>query len=72
MELIDRTIDFLENHRNMKIFFFETIKKSIYETGNTIIDYKNFQQLTFLDSKCYDLEWKMNDKLKRYDLKISH
>ena len=49
MELIDRTIDFLQNHRGIKIFFFETIKKSIYETGNTFIEYKNFQQLTFLE-----------------------
>ena len=71
MKLIDRTIDFLDKHRGMKVFFFQTIKKSICDSGNTVIEYKNFQQLTYLDEQCYALEWKMNDKIRRYDIKIA-
>ena len=70
MDLIDRTIDFLDKHRGMKIFFFETIKKNIYESSNTLIEYKTIQQLLFLDDKCYQMEWKMNEKIRRYDLKL--
>lgn len=71
MELIDRTIDFLSSHRGMKVIYFETVKKSIFETGNTLIEYANFQQLLFLDPSWYELEWKMNEKVRRYDLKIT-
>ena len=37
MELIDRTIEFMESHRGVKLFFFEAIKKSIYETSSVVI-----------------------------------
>ncbi len=37
MELMDRTMEFLGTHRNMKIFFFDTIKKSIFETNTVVI-----------------------------------
>lgn len=33
----------------MKIFFFETIRKSIYETTSINIELKWIQQLLFLD-----------------------
>lgn len=55
----------------MKIFFFETIKKSIYETANIIIEYKTLEQITFLKPDAYKIDWKMNDKVRRYDLNVA-
>lgn len=55
----------------MKVFFFEAIKKSIYETSSVVIEINLIQQLLFLDSACYDVEWKMNEKNKKHDIKIA-
>lgn len=71
MDLIDINMDFLGTSRNSKILFFDTIRKSIYKNTSIIVELKHIQQLLFLDENCYIVEWKMNDKIKKFDLKIA-
>lgn len=64
-------MDFLGTSRNSKILFFDAIRKSIYKNTSIIVELKHIQQLLFLDENCYIVEWKMNDKIKKFDLKIA-
>ena len=71
MDLIDINMDFLGTSRNSKILFFDAIRKSIYKNTSIVVELKHIQQLLFLDENCYIVEWKMNDKIKKFDLKIA-
>lgn len=71
LEIIDRTISFLMSHRGFKIIFFSMVRKSIAESSSMFIEQSTLRQLLYLDSNCYNIEWKMNEKVKKYDIKIS-
>lgn len=59
------------SHRGLKVIFLSNIKKSIAESSHIFIEESTIRQLLYLDEKCYNLEWKMNDKIKKFDLKLS-
>lgn len=71
VEILDSTIEFLASQRDLKTFYFHSLVKNIQKSSSVFIEQTDLQQSLFLDEDVYKVQWGYNEKIKRYDLKIS-
>lgn len=67
---IDTIHEYMLSNRNFKFVFFEDLRKNLEDSARAYTTTEKLQQLLFLDKQLYEVEWKMNERIKRYDLML--
>ena len=58
-------------NKQLKILFFQDLRKNVYSDRCTELTKKHLQQLLFIDDQLFKVEWQKNDKIKTFDLLIT-